>query len=289
MIYKKEPHLGTIGTPPPANYTHPLQIKEYLESEYSKTNQIHIVGETKCLGRAWRHGPIHFELYVSDIEPTIISTPHFRIILWQPITKLETPKHWHHLWFPTEISRQIGFAQITGPSYWRAWTKNAQRDRTIWLNNKEFEIITSDYLTFLREYPCVGTYKPIRQVILNILKNKIDHLSSSIHFFAAQHIKSNKISAMVALIKLPHVNKAIYLSAFVKPEWQHSLCSTGLIDHCFRFCLEHNIEFLDFGAFWAPGSPSSWKGFSRFKQKFGVTLIRYPSMLWRVIKKSSRN
>ncbi|MEK7498755.1 MAG: hypothetical protein AAB611_02780 [Patescibacteria group bacterium] len=283
-LKRKTPRLGIIGAPLPPNYIHHLQIKDYLETEYDKNTNILVIGEKGCFGRTWRHGPIHFELYVSDKDPIIAPAPYFRILLWQPITKLKIPNKWHRLWFSTEISRQIGFAHITNHYYWKTWTKNAQRDRAIWLNNKEFEIITSDYATFLKEYPSEGIYKTIRRIVLNILKNKMDRFGPSIHFFAAQHKTDKKIGAMVALIEFSNPRKAFYLSAFVKPEWQQSLCSTGLIDHCFSFCLNNNIEFLDFGSFWAPESPSSWKGFSRFKQKFGVTLLRYPPMLWRFVK-----
>ncbi|MBI5420926.1 MAG: hypothetical protein HZA35_01285 [Parcubacteria group bacterium] len=285
---RKLPRLGVVGDSLPLNYIHPLQIRSYLESEYNERAQIQIVGEEGCLGRTWNHGPLHFELYVSDKEPIVTPIPYFRIILWQPLTKLEIPTTWRHLWFSTEISRQIGFAHIKNSSYWTTWTKNAQRDRTIWLNNKEFEVITSDYATFLKEYPNEGVYTSIRQTILTILKNKIERFGTSIHFFAARHKVNKEINAMVALIEFPNLHKAFYLSAFVKPGAKQSLYSTGLIDHCFQFCISHSIEFFDFGSFWAPGSPSNWKGFSRFKQKFGVTLLRYPPILWKTVKNNQK-
>ncbi len=277
--------LGKIGNPLPPDFVHNLQIKDYLASEFTEGSRTEIVGKDGCIGRSWRFGPIHFEQYNSDQEPIITKAPYARIIFWRPFTKTEVPLGWRRDWMASELIKQSGFTHIKkDKSYFADWSQNAKQDRNKWLNRKEFEIVRSDYSTFLREYPQNGNYKKIRAFTLGNVKRKIRFFGTLVHFFAAQHIESGKISAMVVLIDLSQFNKAYYLTAFVKPEATHALVATGLIDYCFRYCVDRNISFLDFGCFWTPGSPSSWKGFSRFKQKFGVTLIRYPRPLWKFVR-----
>ncbi len=277
--------LGIIGNPLPPDFVHNFQIRDYLSSEFSENTNATIIGEEGCIGRSWSFGPIHFERYDSDKEPVITKASYARIIFWRPFTKTDIPDGWKRDWTASELIKQIGFAHISkNKDYFADWERNAKCDRNKWFNRKEFEIVEVDYETFLREYPQDGNYKKIRAFTLGNVKRKIKFFGPAVHFFAARSIVGGKIGAMVALIDMSSFNKAYYLTAFVKPDVAHCLVATGLVDHCFRFCVDRNISFLDFGCFWTPGSMSSWKGFSRFKQKFGVTLLRYPHTLWRFVR-----
>jgi hypothetical protein len=277
--------LGTIGDTLPADFVHNLQIREYLASEIQEGSGVRIVGEEGCLGMTWRFGPLHFERYSSDAEPLITPVSYPRIIFWRPFTKTNIPKGWRRDWTASELIRQIGFARVHAPSYWESWESDAKRNRNRWLNQHEkFEIVSLDYETFVREYPKKGVYKKISGFALGNLERKIKQFDKDVHFFAARNREDGAIGAMVALVDMRLYGKAYYLAAFVKPEVAHARLAVGLIDHCFRFCVARNIQFLDFGCFWAPGNPSSWKGFSHFKQKFGVTLVRYPRTLWRFVR-----
>ncbi len=281
--------LGTIGNSLPDYFVHNLQIRDYLASESIEDSSTIIVGEEGCIGRSWRFGPFHFERYDSDKEPVITPVPYPRIIFWRPFTKTNIPDGWRRDWTAIELIKQMGFANIKKDKlYFSEWSQNTKNDRNKWLNRKEFEIIEVDYATFLCEYPQSGSYKKIRAFTLGNVKRKVKFFGPLVHFFAARNIASSEIGAMVALIDLSLYGKAYYLTAFVKPEATHCLVATGLVDHCFRFCVDRSIPFLDFGCFWTPGSPSSWKGFSLFKQKFGVTLVRYPHTLWRFARSNSR-
>ncbi len=281
----RDNRLGTIGDPLPAGFVHSLQIREYLAGEFSEDSRTEIIGNEGCIGRSWKFGPIHFEQYNSDEEPAITPVTYLRIIFWHPFTRTDIPKGWHRDWFDASMVGQIGFARVKGPAYWENWENDAKRNRNRWLNQQnEFEIVSLDYQTFVHEYPKKGVYKKIRGFALGNLERKLKQFGRDIHFFAARNKASGVIGAMVAMIDLRQYNKAYYLTAFVKPEMAHARLAVGLIDYCFKFCLKNNIEFFDFGAYFVPSSPASWKGFSYFKQKFGVTLVRYPRPLWKFVR-----
>ncbi len=277
--------LGTIGDPLPADFTHCLQIRSYLASEFAEDSGVRIVGDEGCLGRAWRFGPIHFEHYNTDQEPILKPVSYTRIIFWHPFTRTDVPRGWYRDLLFSSIIEQIGFARVHSPSYWESWESDAKRNRNRWLNQHgKFEIVSLDHETFVREYPKKGVYKKISGFTLSNLERKIKQFGSDIHFFAARNIEDGAIGAMVALIDIRKHRKAYYLAAFVKPEVAHSRLAVGLIDYCFQFCVKNGIAFLDFGAYFVPSGEASWKGFSHFKQKFGVTLVRYPRPLWRFVR-----
>lgn len=81
------------------------------------------------------------------------------------------------------------------------------------------------------------------------------------------------------MIDVPEASLSIHHMAFYLPTAEHYSANVGLIDAWFRHGIERRLRFLDFDAFYAPGDPRSWRGFSRFKSQFGTRFIRYPNPL----------
>lgn len=275
--------LGIPGTPLPEGFVHNLEIPKFLTTEYESSSSTKLVERGGVWGRTWKFGPLRFEKYVSDTEPQIQSAPYPRLILWQPITRQENISSlWkRNILFP-DMVRQIGFVDVA-QDYTKQWDYGARRDLSRWRRASGVKLETSDYQTFINEYPRVGKYRSIRSLIGGIVRRKVERYGDKVHFYAVKKIDTGKVLAMMALLELKEYNKIYYVGAFATPEGTAIRATTGLVEQCFRYCLEHNIRFLDFGCFWVPGDLSTWKGYSHFKQKFGTILVRYPAQRWRYV------
>lgn len=278
-------YLGLIGKPLPHDFRHNLTIKEFLASECEEDAGVRVMGTDDSPGQAWDVGPIHFERYYGDQEPELSPAPYARFVFWHPITRTNVPQYWHRDLLNGSLVRQIGFAYVDSSQYWKGWEYAARRLRNKWNNQREFIIVPSDYKTFEQGYPRHGKYNGIRSWVFGNVRRKVKQFGTRVHFFAARHVVTGDLGGMVVLVELARFHKVYYLAAFVTPLGARATVPTGLVDHCFKFCQTRGIPFLDFGAFWVPGNPADWKGFSFFKQKFGTTLVRYPIARWRFVRR----
>lgn len=266
----------------PQGFVHNLQIPNYLKGEFETNTGVSVIENRGVWGRRWRFWFMHFEHYAGDQEPHIEKRSYYRFIFWQRTTRQDVPRGWRRNIFFPELIRKIGFVRVEG-SYAKTWDYSARRDLKKWESQHRFKIVPSDYETFFQEYPQRGKYGSIRALILGIVRRKHEHFGENIHFFAARNVDTGEVGGMVALLDMATYQKAYYLAAFTKDEGKEFRVGTGLMEYCFKYCIEHQIPFFDFGCFWVPGNPKSWKGFSDFKQKFGATLVQYPRGLWRFV------
>ena len=275
---------GKIGDPVPDGYTHYLQMKKYLLSEPVEGFPVTAVGEPGCLGIRYHTGPLWFESYTGDEEPTALPGPA-RFIMWQPISRMDVPHGWHRSPMYFAIIRKIGFSRV-GENYWEEWSPHAKRDRGMWLKNKTHEIVEISFHEFVVSYPKNFHYRVIKKDALPRLKRRVDFYGTQIKFFAACDMTTGEIHAAAALLDARDYHKVVYLSAYVVPTHERELLSLGLVDKCFAYCLANEIPFLDFGGFLAPGNPRSWRGFSKFKSKFNPYFLCYPKPMVRFVRKS---
>ncbi len=75
---------------------------------------------------------------------------------------------------------------------------------------------------------------------------------------------------------IPEAKQSRHLMSFIHPTAKSTPIGVGLMDEWFKYAIAQGFAFLDFGVFWMPGDPESWKGFSRFKGQFGITYVEYP-------------
>src|SRR5690606_31616023 len=90
-----------------------------------------------------------------------------------------------------------------------------------------------------------------------------------------------KIIAGFVATDVPEAKQSKHFISFLHPEAKRAPVGTGLMDVWFERALANGTKHLDFGVFRAPGDPSSWEGFSKFKGQFGIFFIRYPYPLVR--------
>jgi hypothetical protein len=260
-----------------AGFVDSRQIPECLLSELE--GDVCIIGDERT-GVSWRVGPVAFEHYTSDEEPSPCLSAT-RILFWQRIFRTDVPPGWR---VPPFISNnhRIGIASIE-KNYWRRWSQRAQRDRSIWLNKNDWHIEPGTPEAFLAAYPDTDKQRAYRRVTLKRFARRVDILGDRVRIFFAYKNSSSAPQAGAAMLDLREHGKLFYESAFVLPEAKHELASTGLINHCFAYGLSENIPLFDLGNFWIPGSPASWKGFSAFKAKFGPEYITFARPLARMV------
>ena len=56
----------------------------------------------------------------------------------------------------------------------------------------------------------------------------------------------------------------------------------ALFEHVFKRAQILGMAYIDMGVFWKKGEPSSWKGFSAFKSKFGTQIVDSPPVAIRI-------
>lgn len=275
--------LGRIGDPLPTGYVQFRQDEAYLKRQASVLKQATLLGQKNCYGFRWKRGPLWFEHYVSDEEPVIREGPS-RVLIWQPVTKVDRPRGWWRMPVQTN-QRQTGFAEIRDPEkYWESWSAHAERHRGRWLKEDRFTIEETDFATFLPAYRRLKKLWWLKNDFIRILEKKVRAHGSLVHFFVARERSDKTIRAGFAFLVIPESSQSVHLLSFIQPEAQHSSVGTGLMDEWFKFCIAHQIRFLDFDIFWAPGEPREWKGFSRFKSQFVTHFIRYPNPLVRWVR-----
>ena len=133
-------------------------------------------------------------------------------------------------------------------------------------------------------YSRIKELKKIRPRFLKRLEKKEKIFSKNIDYLLAAEKSTGNIFAGLATLDLPSISQSIHHNAFLDHTMPHSSVGTGLVDHWFQSCIQKNIRFLNFGVFWSKGQLKSWKGFSNFKSQFGIQIIKFPKILFKITK-----
>lgn len=263
-------------------FVHPNQLPDFLlaDTELSAISYS-LVGDTECHGLAWKILGIHFESYISDVEPKI-NPGGWRLIMWQRITRTDQPKGWHRFILSSAMA-DMGYAEITDTkNYWQNWAGDAKRNRKRFMHDDRFVIEKTSYEKYIEAYKKIKELRSIMPRFLKRLEKKENIFSKHIDYVLAREKSTGNIFAGLATLDLPSISQSIHHGAFVDHRMPHSSAGTGLVDHWFQSCIKKNIKYLNFGVFWSPGQPKSWKGFSNFKKQFGIHMIKFPKVLFKI-------
>jgi hypothetical protein len=272
---------GQVGDPLPAGYQQFRATDAYILRETKARPMISMVGRAGCLGTRWHHGPLWFEGYTGDVEPVLEKGGPRRMVIWQPITRLDKPAGWHRSWIQMN-ARKTGFAEIKNTeAYWETWTPHAQRHRRRWLKQDHLEIVEVSSEEFIEAYRRTPKLPFLKGAFIGLVRSKIRAHGDRVRCFAARERESRQIVAGFAALDIPESHQSLHVISFIQPQAEQFSVGTGLMDHWFKYAVQNNIRFLDFDLFWAPGEPRSWKGFSKFKSQFVTHFIRYPNPLIR--------
>jgi hypothetical protein len=258
------------------------QHPAYLTRESDGLPRTSIIGREGCWGTRWYHGPLCFERFTSDTEPEILRDGQARFITWQTITRTDRPKGW---WrgFPGMSIGLTGHAPVPaeGPLD-RDWSSHAKRHHKRWLASgwSVREITIEEYRD---AYAGSSQDVILRTMFGSILAGKLKGHRGLAHIYGAAPSPAEPIEAGFISIDSPETSESLHLMSFIRPAAEKSDAGTGLMAHWFEVARNAGIKYLDFGIFWQPGDPRSWKGFSRFKSQFGIRFVRYPTPLVRIV------
>lgn len=265
--------------PRPFTYRqHPAYLKRESDGQARTT----LRGLDGCWGTRWFHGPLCFERFTSDQEPELPRDGQTRFITWQTITRTDRPKGW---WrgFPGMSIGRTGYAVVpeTGPID-AAWSAHARRHYKKWLASgwSIREIPLEDYR---QAYSGSSQDALLRAMFGAILSGKLKGHAGLARLYGAAPSPEAPIEAGFISIDSPETSESLHLMSFIRPAAEQVSAGTGLMAHWFDVARAQNVKYLDFGIFWRPGDPRSWKGFSRFKAQFGIKFVEYPVPLIRIV------
>lgn len=270
---------GIVGDPLPEGYQHFSTCNEYIERQFKgdKTYEHIYAGHTRGLRR--HLGPVCFDHYVGDAEPTDRpSTKHRFMVFWQPVTRTSVPEESGWKRFPLPGGRALtGFAIIppTGP-YHEGWSEHAKRHRARWMKQMTHEIVEVDVETYLAAYRHCEKPNSVIDVFDHEIRKKAQRHPGMLRLRVARDKQSQEIIAGFASLWIPEIKQTFHVTSFITKAGMKTSAAFGLVDDVFRLSQERGCRFLEFDGFWTFGNPSSWKGFSRFKSQFDVHYLRWP-------------
>lgn len=239
---------------------------------------------TGLFGTQWSFGPLVFEEYVSDHEPACLKE-RTRIVCWQRITRCDIPRGWHRM--GAKPMRIEGFADLAHGYSPQNWNETARRYRNIWFarhHNKTHVIERISYSDFEEAYRRSTVARKKGMSLLIPLKRKVPEHQEHIECVVARELASGSIRAGAAFINSPTYNGSYYAAGFITEEAKRLPAMIGILSNWFEESHKKSIRFLHFGAFWQPGDPKDWKGFSFFKSIFGLQYLIYPPLLVRFVR-----
>lgn len=285
MIWLPAPKIRTqdLRNPPaPDGYLPYLSHRAYLEREVIAQKGFRIVESGDTVGVTWNYGPFRFERYVGDVEPAYTQEGPYRLVTWQRVARTDIPDHWKESHFVMRTSR-TGYAVADGePNYYKQWASHAQRHRKNWVKHPDWEIVPITMEEYLAAYKRSKMDAFLKFLFTSLLKQKAKSHGDLLHIVGVKRkVPHAMTEAGFAFIDIPETRQSLHLMSFHNDASKEASAGTGLMDYWFQRSPAAGIRFLEFGTFWTPGEPNSWKGFTQFKGQFGITFHDYPRPLAR--------
>lgn len=273
--------VGKPGDPLPDGYVNYRADRGHLAGESRGNPRYVLVGREGCWGLRWHYGPLWFEKYVGDAEPEIEPGGPRRIVIWQPMRRVDAPAGWKRSESVMNV-RLSGFAEVAADEYWKTWSSHARRHRAKWLSQApEWEAFTPPDQDFLAGFEGAQMDGVLKALFSGLFKESRKAHGEGLEAVAFRRKGSSSIEAAFACVDVPGSRQSVHLTSYIHASARETSVGHGMMDWWFRRARAKGQRFLDFDRFWAPGEPPSWKGFSRFKAQFGVRFVRWPYPLVR--------
>ncbi len=284
MRYVPSERLRGPGTDPallPPGFRQEHSHEAFVERETTAYSYTRPVQAGPAAGMRFNIGPLISEHFTGEEEPAMdaLLGPK-RNICWQPLYRHDIPEGWTRQFIVGTFNR-IGFA-VVEPSgaYDVAWTQHARRHKRRWEKQENWVLRDITLDEFIRAYWKSPKDPVLKFMMSDLLKKKVKAHGPRIRLVAAvKKTEPDFIGAAFAFTDVPELSLSSHTISFVRREAEAASAGTGLIDAWFRHAQERGIKWLNFGNFWAPGSPGEWVGFSEFKSQFGVFLVDRPPRL----------
>lgn len=285
MIWLPGPKVRTqdLRNPPlPEDYVSYLAHPAYIAREVTAQPSFTKVQSGDAHGVAWKYGPFRFERYVGDVEPAYTDQGPFRLMTWQRVERNDVPDGWKESRFVMRTSR-TGYASVSiDADYATHWSSHAKRHRKHWNKQNGWEIVPITMEEYLAAYKRSKMDAFLKFLFTSLLKQKAKSHGELLHIVGAKRKEPHApTEAGFAFVDVPETQQSIHLMSFHSELAKTISAGTGLMDYWFQRAPSAGVRYLEFGTFWTPGEPNSWKGFTNFKSQFGVTFHDYPRPLAR--------
>lgn len=271
------------GRPLPEGFLHPQMDPDYVMGGFAPKHRAVLVGTPGRLGARYPVGPFEIETYFCDEEPALAPCARPRLVLWQPLTRLDAPKGWWRPWAALN-ARQHAVVTLLPGEYWKAWSSHAQRHRRRFLRDTEHEIVAVEPEAYIEAYRASGRLPMLREDFVGIINRRRATHGTRMRLLAAREKATGRIVAGLGVLDLPGSGQSLHVTAFLSPAAERTSVGYGLVDAWYAQSIAAGLSFLHWGLVWYPGDPRSWRGYSKFKRQFAPTLIVYPNALVRIVK-----
>lgn len=265
-------------------YQHYRSCEEFVRREMEAFRFFSFVGTSNIPGTHFALGPLVVEEYVGDEEPMFDNDGPLRKVEWQQVHRTDIPKGWRRSRMPPN-TRHIGWVDLAliEQPYETTWTPHAQRHRRKWLREREeWEMGPITVAEFVAGYRGADKEPILKAMFRDGLRKKFAAHGMRVHIIGARRKGSAGVhEAAFVSLDVPERRESLHFISYIHSSARSSSVGVGLMDEWFRRALLEQIEILNFGVFWMPGAPATWKGFSQFKSQFGVSYITHPVPLVR--------
>ncbi|GEM_PF-1224800 len=275
---------------PPNSYHSYLECRAYLERDAKRSKAVSCVGTHGVFGTRWHYGPIWFEQYIGDKEPMIERDGPLRVVIWQSLRPSTVPTGWRESNFFEHIA-MTGFATPPLDQPYSEWSHHAKRHLQEWHKQTAWEIVTPTLEEFIAAYRKAPQGRLLKYLFIRTLRSSFKNQPGLMHLRGVKRrgMKNAPLESGFAALDIPEAKQSKHFISFQWPSTKKDPVSVGLMADWFEHAQKHDLTTLDFGVFWTQGDPESWKGFSRFKSQFGVTMVRYPTPRVRIVGSLLRN
>lgn len=278
--FDAETQIDRITTSLPPDYLPHDACRPFLERDArARGNQFVFLEQPGCLGLTWHYGPLRFARFLSDTEPIWdfpFPKPHF--FFWQRINTTSIPEGWKPSKLALHQSR-IGISAIPPAGDALAHiSSHAKRHVAAWKKqNWIIEPIT------VHEYWDVAFRSTLRfshkKAFNDLLTAKMAGHGNRIGIIGARPASSNRFEAAFAYLNVPELRTSVHHVSCATRIGRDADAGTGLMAWWMKHLQSIEYRYADFGVFWTPGEPDTWKGFSRFKAQFCTQFHDFPKML----------
>lgn len=264
----------------PPDYLPHDACRPFLEREArARGRRFHFLEKDGCLGLTWNYGPLRFARFLSDIEPVWdfpLPRPHF--FFWQRISRTDIPEGWRPSTIALHQSR-IGIGEIPEDGSALAHiSSHAKRHIAAW--RKQDWIIEPITIHDYWDVAFRSTLHSAHQKAFNtLLVEKIAGHGDRVGIVGARAKTSKTYEAAFAYLDIPELKTSVHHVSCLTPAGREVDAGTGLMAWWLERLQKTGYRYADFGLFWTPGEPHSWKGFSRFKAQFCTQFHDFPQML----------
>ncbi len=267
-------------TPLPPDYIPHDACRPFLEREArARGRRFHFLERKQQLGLTWTYGLLRFARFLSDEEPSWdfpLPRPHF--FFWQRISRTDTPTDWKPSTLALHQSR-IGICAIAPEnSVLTHISPHAKRHVAAWKKHDWIieSITVHDYWDVAFRSTLTSAHKKAFNVLL---AEKIAGHGNRVGIVGARPKNSALYEAAFAYLDIPELKTSTHQVSCATPIGRDADAGTGLMTWWLERLQRIGYAYADFGLFWTPGEPETWKGFSRFKAQFCTQFHDFPPML----------